>query len=127
MPQTAVLFYPSTSGKSPVVDWLKKLKRKDRHGFAKCVALIRRLAQEGCELRRPVADFLQDGIYELRARRGRVNYRLLYFFHGQHVTVLVHALSKKAGFPAADMKRALKRKQAFEADPEAHIYEQSVD
>lgn len=122
-----MLFYRSTSGKSPVVDWLKQLKEKDRHGFAKCVALIRRLAQEGHELRRPVADFLEDGVYELRARRGRVNYRLLYFFHGQNVAVLAHALSKKAVIPAADLKRALKRKQAFEASPAVHTYEHSVD
>jgi len=127
VPQTEVLFYRSTSGKSPVVDWLKQLKEKDRHGFAKCVALIRRLAQEGHELRRPVADYLQDGLYELRARRGRVNYRLLYFFHGQNVAVLGHALSKEAAIPAADMQRALDRKRAFEADPWSHTYEQSVD
>ena len=91
-----MLFDRSTSGKSPVLDWLKQLKEKDSHGFAKCVALIRRLAQEGHELRRPVADFLEDGVYELRARRGPVNYRLHYFFHGQNVAVLAHALSKKA-------------------------------
>ena len=127
MPQTEVLFYREPSGRAPVVDWLRKLKKKDRQGFAKCAALIRRLAQEGHDLRRPVADFLQDGIYELRARRGRVNYRLLYFFHGKNVAVLDHALTKEAEIPPADMKRALERKKAFEADSEGHTYEGTVD
>ncbi len=127
MPQTEVIFYQEPTGKAPVVDWLKKLKKKDKRGFAKCAALIKRLSQEGHELRRPAADFLRDGIYELRARRGKVNYRLLYFFHGQNAAVLDHALSKEAGIPAADLRRALDRKANFEADPEAHTYEEATN
>ena len=127
MPETEVVFYRDPSGKAPVVEWLKKLRKQDRRGFAKCAALIGRLAQEGHELRRPAADTLHDGIYELRARRGTVNYRLLYFFHGQNVAVLDHALSKQAEIPAADLERALVRKANFEADPEAHTYEGTVD
>jgi hypothetical protein len=34
-------------------------------------------------LRRPHADYLEDGIYELRWRNGTVQYRILYFFHGR--------------------------------------------
>jgi ribosome-binding protein aMBF1 (putative translation factor) len=59
------------------------------------VARIRRLAEAGRELRRPEADYLRGGIYELRARRGHVNYRILYFFHGQNVAILAHALTKE--------------------------------
>jgi hypothetical protein len=33
------------------------------------------------ELRRPEADYLQDGIYELRVGFQHVNYRMLYFFY----------------------------------------------
>ena len=127
MPETEVIFYQAPSGRAPVVDWLKQLKQKDRRGFAKCAALIGRLAQEGHELRRPAADYVADEIHELRARRGNVNYRLLYFFHRQGVAVLDHALSKEAEIPAADLKRALARKANFEADPEAHTYEGTVD
>ncbi len=56
-----------------------------------------------------------------------MNYRLLYFFHGQDVAVLDHALSKEAEIPAADMKRALDRKANLESDPETHTYEETVD
>jgi hypothetical protein len=40
-------------------------------------AVIERLEEAGSELRRPTTDVLRDGIYELRAKRGHVNYRLL--------------------------------------------------
>ncbi len=67
---------------------------------------------------------LRDGVYELRVRVGQVNYRLLYFFHGQGVASLAHGLTKEKKVPKADIKRALERKQRFEADPEAHRYKE---
>ena len=79
MPQTEVVLFKEADGTVPVRDWLLELKRRNRRAFAKCVVRIRRLAELGHELRRPEADLLRDGIYELRAREGRVNYRLLYF------------------------------------------------
>ena len=87
-----------------------------------CVAAIERLAAIGHELRRPLADFLRDGIYELRMRKGRVNYRILYFFHGRHLAILGHALTKEDKVPRPDIERALRRKKAFEADPLTHSY-----
>lgn len=81
----------------------------------------------GHELRRPEADYLEEGIYELRIGRGHVNYRILYFFHGQNVTLLAHALSKEGKVPAADVERALKRRAAFIRNPQAHTYEKDDD
>lgn len=92
--------------------------------YAKCVAVVERLMELGHELRRPTADMLREGIYELRARRGRVNYRLLYFFHGRNVAILAHALTKEDIVPPADIERALRRKQAFEASPDQHTYQE---
>jgi len=71
MPQTNVVFYQKTVGDVPVLDWLKQLRRSDRRAYAKCVAAIERLAQLGHEMRRPAADFLRDGIHELRMRKSR--------------------------------------------------------
>ncbi len=51
-----------------------------------------------------------------------MNIRLLYFFHGQGVAVVAHGLTKEDILPAADIERALRRKRAFEADPEKHTY-----
>jgi len=55
-----VVFYRDEN-RVPVLDWLKELKRKDRQGYAKCIARIRMLAQMGHELRRPLADYLDQG------------------------------------------------------------------
>jgi len=85
------------------------------------------LALLGHELRRPEADLLRDGIYELRVRLGSVNYRLLYFFHGQTVSVIAHGLTKEAAVPGADVNRALARKAAFITDPTAHTFRGEID
>ena len=122
MPRTGVVFYQEVPGDVPALDWLRRLQRTDRRGYAKCVARVQRLAELGHELRRPEADFLRDGIHELRARRGRVQYRILYFFHGKEVAVLAGGLSKEGQVPDGDIDRALQRKFVFEKDPSTHTF-----
>jgi putative component of toxin-antitoxin plasmid stabilization module len=126
MPRIEVLCYQEAPQDVPVLDWLRELRRTDRRGYAKCVARVQRLAEMGHELRRPEADFLRDGIYELRARRGRVNYRILYFFRGQEVAVLVCGFTKEARVPDTDVERALRRKVAFEKEPSRHTFEMEL-
>ena len=126
MPRTQVVFYRDEVGKVPVVEWLQALRRTDRKAYAKCVVRIRRLVELGYELRRPEADFLRAGIYELRAKKGRVNYRMLYFFHGPQMAILGHALTKEGAIPNAEIERALKRKEAFTRNPARHSYEEEV-
>jgi len=68
MPQTEVIFFQEASGTSLVHDWLRELRQREPKAFAKLVVRIRRLAEMGYELRRPEADVLRDGVYELRVR-----------------------------------------------------------
>ena len=84
------------------------------------------MAQFGHELRRPAADYLRDGIYELRAKQGHVQYRILYFFHGREAAILAHSLTKEDVVPAADIERAIKRKRMFESTPRKHTYEEEA-
>lgn len=123
MPKTLVVFFQEVDGNAPVREWLQALRSREPRAHAKCVARIRRLAALGHELRRPEADYLQDGIHELRARSGHVHYRLLYAYHGRDVAVLVHALTKEGVVPAADIHRALVRRMLLDANPDAHIQE----
>ena len=125
MPTTQVFFFQDKRG-IPVRSWLQELQQTDKRVYAKCVARIRLLAQLGHELRRPLADYLEEDIYELRIRRGRVNYRILYFFHGRNIAILTHGLVKEDVIPQADLTRAIKRKEAFLKDPEKHTYEESI-
>src|SRR5436853_7628533 len=111
MAQTALLFFREADGFSPVWEWLKELRRTNPRAYAKCAVRIRRLAEMGHELRRPEADFLRDGIYELRAKLGTVNYRILYFFHGRDVAVLANAITKENEIPAIEINRALELKR----------------
>ena len=77
MAQTEVLFYREPEDDSvPLLQWLEDLPMKVQ---AKCVERIDHLGELGHELRRPEADFLRDGVYELRASYQGVHYRMLYF------------------------------------------------
>ena len=113
-------------GSVPVRDWLLELQSKNRRAFAKCVDKIGLLSEQGHALRRPHADMLRDGVYELRARSGNVNYRILYFFHGKNVAVLAHSLTKEAKVPTGDIERAIRRMAGFKKDPEGHSYREDV-
>ena len=127
MPRTEVVFYKDDDGSVPVLEWLRPLKQRNNRAFAKCLVRIRRLAQMGHELRRPEADLLRDEIYELRAKQGRVQYRLLYFFHGRTMAVLTHALTKEGEVLDIDIDRAIIRKVRFRKDPEKHTHHGDID
>jgi phage-related protein len=123
VPETRVVFYQEEEGEVPVLEWLTRLLKEDRKGYANCVARIKQLAASGYELRRPAADYLRDGIYELRAKHIRVQYRILYFFHEQNVVILAHAITKEeAAVPTIDIEQARARKLLFEENPEVHTY-----
>ena len=122
MPQTRLLFFRDANGAAPVWEWLRDLRTRNPKAYAKCVVRVRRLVELGHELRRPEADLLREGIYELRARLGTVNYRILYFFHGRNVAVLAHAMTKENEIPAVEFNRAVERKRAFEGSPAAHTF-----
>lgn len=117
MPETAVYLY-AEDGRSPVLEWLNELNRTNPRAVDACLARIHLLRAFGHELRRPQADLLRDGIYELRAARGGVNYRILYFFHGRDVAIVAHGLTKERQVPRADIDRAIERKRRYERQPE---------
>jgi phage-related protein len=128
VPETKVIFYQDRDGTAPVLEWLKILLKHDRKGYANCVGRIQQLANIGYELRRPVADYLRDGIYELRAKHLRVQYRILYFFSGQNVAILAHAITKDEDqVPDTEIERAIQRKDKFEADPTVHTYVEETE
>jgi hypothetical protein len=101
----------------PFRQWMTTLPLKAQ---AKCLAQRRLLRDQGHELRRPIADFLRDGIYELRPTFQGVHYRILYFFSGKNVVVISHGVQKESEVPAKEINRAMERKKNFEADPKAH-------
>jgi hypothetical protein len=127
MPRTRVVFYREPKAEVPVLDWLRDLRKTNLKAYSTCVAAVQRLAEFGHELRRPVADLLRAGIHELRIRKGSVNYRILYFFHGRDLAVLGHAIAKEGVVPPIEIERCIRRKHAFESDPEGHTYSEAEE
>src|SRR5579864_9635573 len=100
MPRTRIVFYREEDGTVPLLQWLDALPRA---AVVKCRVKIDRLKELGHELRRPEADYLRDGIYELRVRLRRINYRILYFFHGKAAAVLSHGVIKEKAVPPKEI------------------------
>lgn len=114
MAQTEVFFFREPKDESvPLLEWLDQLPTKVK---AKCTERIDRLGELGHELRRPEADFLRDGIHELRASCQGVHYRMLYFFAGKAVVVLSHGLTKEREVRPREIDQAVERKRMVEAD-----------
>lgn len=117
MPKTVVAIYAEGNVAS-FLAWMDGLGDVVQD---KLIARIELLEEKGHELRRPHADTLRDGIHELRAVSQRVNYRVLYFFHGQ-VAVISHGITKEGAVPPREIALAVERKRRYASAPERHTY-----
>ena len=120
MPQTDIVIYQESPDSVPLVDWLASVPEDAR---TKCRLKIRRLAECGHELRRPEADYLRDGIYELRIGHRKTNYRILYTFVGHRIALLTHGIVKEDRVPPKEIDEAIRRKVQWELDPQTHTYQ----
>jgi len=69
-----VIFYRSAYGKCHIEKFVEDLPVEDAEEVVASIAALREL---GNKARRPLADYLEDGIYELRARRLKKQFRVL--------------------------------------------------
>jgi phage-related protein len=119
MPAVTVLFYREAD-EVPALDWLLE---QSPGAQQRCIVGIEQLSELGHEARRPLVENLGRGIYELRVRVGRVNYRFLYSFYGRNAVVFSHGLTKERQIPPEEITLALRRKERFEQDPAHHSAE----
>jgi hypothetical protein len=124
MPKTKVVLYCEEDGSCPFLEWLARLPVKAQD---KCQVRVERLRDLGHELRRPEADLLRDGIYELRASLQGVHYRIHIFFHDAVAAIVSHGIVKVRVVPAREIDRAIERKKRFEANPARHRDEESTN
>jgi len=94
LPEVRVVLYLEADESVPLFEWYDRLPKRAKD---KCRVRIERLRELGHELRRPEADYLRDGIYELRAK---------------------HA----AAASPKEIMRAVRRKADFDAVPLRHTY-----
>jgi phage-related protein len=105
----SIYYFIDERGKNPVKEFIEKLPLKEQ---AKIFAYLGELRKQGHNLRRPMSDYLYEGIYELRPRDSRI----FYFFSLHEVVILLHAIRKKTDkIPGGDMQICLKRKNQVEA------------
>ena len=73
------------------------------------------------QTRRQDVDSCGDGIYELRHRRGREQFRVLFMFWGPHLVALTALQKKATKLPKTDLGRARARakhwRKTFGAKP----------
>lgn len=119
MAKVRIIFYAEQSGKVPTLEFLDAVPLKAKH---KLDARLSQLELFGNELRRPLCEHLGQGIYELRTRHIKVQYRLLYFFYGQEAVVVSHGFTKEGKIPFQEIRRAIQRKQDFYTDPQRHSF-----
>ncbi|MBF0490910.1 MAG: type II toxin-antitoxin system RelE/ParE family toxin [Candidatus Omnitrophica bacterium] len=104
-----VYFFVDEHGRSPVEEFIGGLTEKED---MKVRAYIKILKEFGHNLRRPVADYLGEGIYELRPQA----HRIFYFFFMKDSAVLLHVIRKKTDkIPINDFNLCIKRKKEVEA------------
>ena len=107
MARERVVYYPDIRGKAPVVEFLVTLDQADQK---KALAYISYLEERGEALRRPIADYLGEKLYELRPEQ----IRILYAFVGKQDVVILHAFRKKTNaVPLKEQQLALTRLMDF--------------
>jgi phage-related protein len=106
-------FYTNRRGDCPFETFLEGTGPKVRAKFVKVLDL---LEAHGPELKRPYADVLRDGIYELRVRLGTNRYRgFFYYLVGKRIVVTHGIIKKTDEVPPGEIERALRLKLDFEA------------
>lgn len=119
MSSVELILFREADGKVPFLEWFDA---QEQGAKDKCFAKLKRLEDHGVDLRRPLVDYLQDEIYELRIRYRRINYRILYFFSGTKAVVISHGLTKEQKIPKSDLERAVRRKNQYGHDPTRHSF-----
>ena len=107
-----VVYYKTGREELPFKEFIDKVDIKARVKIRKHVAL---LSIEGPNLKRPYADYLRDGIHELRIKFSPNEYRFLYFFFQRTDIVITHGFVKKTDkVLESEIIKALKYKEDYE-------------
>ena len=102
-----VVYYVDARGRSPILEDFQRLTQDEQQKIFAYVSLLR---ERGEELRRPMADYVGDKLYELRPKA----HRALYFFILKDYAVIVHLFRKKTDrLPDVEKRVALSRMADF--------------
>ena len=107
-----VVFYRTSGGTEPVLEWLRSLPAEDRHAIGTDLATI----QFGMPIGMPLCRPLGDGLWEVRSRLpSRRIARLLFFVHERRIGVVHGFIKKTQKTPANDLDLARRRMKEMQA------------
>lgn len=106
MPLYKAEFYRKKDGSEPAKEFIISANLKMQ---AKIARTITALQENGPELREPYSKYLNDGIFELRAKVGSDITRVLYFFYVGKKIILTNGFTKKTDrTPVTEIEKAKK-------------------
>lgn len=128
MPQTTLQVFRDAKGRIPLVEWLDDLEEKSIKAYANGADRLQELERLGSELDRPLCGFLKDGIYELRWKLRNVQYRILYFFHGENAVILTQGFIKTGNkVDPLEINRAKTYRELVEKNADKYTAEFELD
>ena len=112
LPEIKAVFYRTTGGTEPVLDWLRSLPAEDRRAIGTDLATV----QFGWPIGMPLCRPLGSGLWEVRsALPSRRIARLLFFVEGGRIGVVHGFIKKTQKTPEADLELARKRMKEMKA------------
>ena len=106
-----IKFYKTRDGKNLIKEFIDS---KSISNQSKIAAWLKLLKEHGNILVRPYADYLDDGIYELRIKLSGNQIRVLYFFCFKDYIILTHAFSKNTDkVDPAEIRKCKKFREDF--------------
>lgn len=106
-----VIYYTDSEGNTPVEEFINSRSQSNK---SKIMALLDILEERGPNFPRPYADFLRDGIHELRIKLSGDQFRILYFFLHKDNIILSNAFMKNTKkVPTSEIKKALLAKDDY--------------
>ncbi len=107
-----VIFYEKEDGSRPAEEYLNSISPKM---VARIYSTIELLKENGNQVRMPRSEYLQDGIFQIRAQQEGNISRVLYFFAVGKTIVLTNGFTKKAPkTPPAEIELAKKYRADYE-------------
>jgi phage-related protein len=114
-----IRFYRTVSGRSPVEEFLDTLSGKQAQKLIWVLRLVEELGRVPEQYLKKLTG--TEDLWEIRAQHGGDTFRLLAFFDGSDLVVLVSAFAKKSQkTPKQEIARAEERKRDYLSRREAH-------
>jgi phage-related protein len=101
----SVDFYKQESGKEPVREWLKSLKKEEKRIIGEDIKMI----QEGWPLGMPLVKNLGKGLWEIRSTLPDTIARIFFIMHEGQMVLLHGFIKKTQKTPSQDLEIGIKR------------------